>query len=357
MKPESSFVSPRAGSSSRALLPGRGEVLLGERQHRGLPGLGDPVDLGQLVERDRDRPVGVGADAEPVVVLAVVEVLVLVAQDRQAGLDGLVGAADEVGDLPGERVLVRERQQRHAHADHRTELLSPEPRAAHDDVRRELARVGHHPGDAPGVMGDGGDAHRPVEHRPAALGAPDQRGDRAGGLGQPVGGGVQATEDPLAVEQRVQPRALLDVDDLGGHAPRGGPPLLAVQVGEALGGRRDLEAADLVEAPVTVARSPAELEELLDGVAREPAHRPGRIGLEDEAGGVGRGAAGQVQRPLVEDGDAVPPAGGELVGEVRADDPGSDDDDAGCGAHASALCRSVGVGRNSTAASRSQSAT
>ena len=276
-----------------ALVPHRREVLLGERQHGGLPRGGDLVDLGQLVERDRHRAVGVGADAEPVVVLAVVEVLILVAQDRQARLDGLVVAPDQVGDLPGERVLVGERQQGHRHADHRPDLPAPEPRAAHDDVGRELAGVGLHAGDPPAVLGDAGDAHRPVEHRPAALGAPDQRGHRAGGLREPVGGGVQAAEDAVAVEQRVQARALLDVDDLGGHAPRGGPALLAVQVGEALRGRRDLETTDLVEAPVPVVRPAPEREELLDGVAREPAHRPRGVGREDEAGGVGGRAAGQ----------------------------------------------------------------
>ena len=56
--------------------------------------------------------------------------------------------------------------------DHRADLLAPEPRAAHDDVRRELARVGHHAGDAARVLGDAGDAHRPVEHGSAARGTP-----------------------------------------------------------------------------------------------------------------------------------------------------------------------------------------
>ena len=58
------------------------------------------------------------------------------------------------------------------------------------------------------------------------------------------------------------------------------------------------------------------------------AHGPGRVGLEDQARGVGGGAAGQVQRPLLDDGDVVPAAADQFVGEVGADDAGADDDDA-----------------------------
>ena len=84
---------------SSAAAPCGREVLLGERQHRrhrlarGVGHQGGHVD--------RHRPVAVGADAEAVDVLAEVHVLVLMAQDRQAGLRLLGVAADECGDLSG----------------------------------------------------------------------------------------------------------------------------------------------------------------------------------------------------------------------------------------------------------------
>ena len=47
--------------------------------------------------------------------------------------------------------------------------------------------------------------------------------------------------------------------------------------------------------------------------------RPGRVG---------GGAAGHVERTLLDDGDVSPAAGDQLVGEVGADDAGADDHDA-----------------------------
>ncbi len=59
-------------------------------------------------------------------------------------------------------------------------------------------------------------------------------------------------------------------------------------LGEALGGGGHLEAADLQEAGLAV---DVEGAELLDGVAGQLGHGLGRVGLEDQAGGVRRGAA------------------------------------------------------------------
>ncbi len=78
-------------------------------------------------------------------------------------------------------------------------------------------------------------------------------------------------------------------------------------------------------------RRPIRGGELLDGVLGERRERLGRAGPEDEAGRVRGRAAGGGQRALFEDGDVVPAAGGQFVGERAADDAGADDDHAGEG--------------------------
>ena len=87
----------------------------------------------------------VGADAKPVAVFAVVEVLVLVAQDRQAGTVGQFVAAGQLGQRRGLDVLVGQRQQRHGHADHRADLRPQKPAqettmSAGDDAVRRCGR-------------------------------------------------------------------------------------------------------------------------------------------------------------------------------------------------------------------------
>ena len=220
-------------------------------------------------------------------------------------------------------------------------------------------------GDPAAGLLDAGHPGRALEAGAARLGAAGQRDDRPGRLGQAVGGDVQAAEDAVAVDQRVQPHALVRVDHLRLDAPGGGPALPAVQVGEPLGRGGDLQAADLVEAPGAV---DVDARELLDGVAGERRHRLRGVGLEDQPGRVRGGAAGQRKRSLVDHGDAVPAAGGQLVGQVGADDPRSDDDHTRGGGHCSApdyrwirgLPTTVGqlswVVLNSRAASSSQSA-
>ena len=58
--------------------------------------------------------------------------------------------------------------------------------------------------------------------------AADLRVDRAHGLGDPVGGHVQATEHAVAVQHREEVEAFGRVDDPALDAPRGQPAMPAV---------------------------------------------------------------------------------------------------------------------------------
>ena len=102
---------------------------------------------------DRHRDVGVRPDAEPVDVLAEIEVAVLGAHDR---MDVLAVGRDREGRHLGQgvrlRVLVGERLQRHRHPDHGPDERAPDPGRAHDDVRLDLALIGHDRAD-PAVVG------------------------------------------------------------------------------------------------------------------------------------------------------------------------------------------------------------
>ena len=103
----------------------------------------------------------------------------------------------------------------------------------------------------------------PAELRAPALRAARERDDDARGLGESVGFDVKAAEYPVGVEQRMQLRAFLRIDDPALDSPRRRPALPAVQFGEPRFGGRHLEAADLVEAPRAV---DLERQELLDRV-------------------------------------------------------------------------------------------
>ena len=96
----------------------------------------------------------------------------------------------------------------------------------------------------------------------------------------------------------------------------------AVELVPALLGRRDLDAADRVEAG-----QPVELERLssVDRRPRELRHRVRRVELEHEPRRVRRRAAGLPQRALVDDHDVGPALAREVVGDARADDAGADD--------------------------------
>ena len=130
--------------------------------------------------------------------------------------------------------------------------------------------------------------------------------------------------DPGRIHQRDPPGHLLRGEQMRLDAPRRRQPVPALQIGPAFGRRRHLDAAHRVEAGGAAV---PELPVLLDAVAGQPTHRLRRVGLEDQAGRVRRGAAGSEQRPLVDDQDASRAQGSQVLGDAATDDAGADDHD------------------------------
>src|SRR5207248_5597918 len=101
------------------------------------------VNTQDVFDFHRHRAVTVVADADAVEPLAIVEVGVLMTQDRA---DRLLAPARQRADLSGPGELVRQRGQRERHADHAGDLGAPDPGAAHDGPGGDLTLVGHHAG-------------------------------------------------------------------------------------------------------------------------------------------------------------------------------------------------------------------
>ena len=135
LKPSSTLAAAQRRQQLTALLPDLDEVVLGEGQHRRHGGGGDiavvveivagaPASVGGRSCRSRCGPACSRKYRSP-------------SWWRRIGspdLARLVVAPDQLGDLTRLHVLVRERQQRHVHADHRADRRAPEAGARHDDV-------------------------------------------------------------------------------------------------------------------------------------------------------------------------------------------------------------------------------
>ncbi len=258
------------------------------------------------------------------------------AQDRADRAVLVVAQPRHPGQLRHRRgpgVLVRHRHQRHGQPGQRADQRTPDARAAYDHVRAELAGLGDHAGHrAAGLLDPGhplaGHEPGPPFGRPAGLGLAGQHRP-----GQPVGRDVEAAQNPVRVDQRMQPRALLGRPQVARHPPGRGPAVPPGQVRPAGAGGGQLQAADR-----PVARLPAhrQVRVLAHRVAGELGHRLARVGLEHQAGRVpGRPAepAAPGQRPLVEHGDVGPAPAGQLIGQRAADDAGPDHDDPGSRTH------------------------
>ena len=254
--------------------------------------------------------------------LAEVQVLVLVTKNRHAGLGRFGVASHQFRDLVGLGVLVRQGQQRHLHADQFAHIGAPEAGAGHHDVGLDDALSVATPVTRPPVCSIPMTLVEPRKTAPrdsARRVSATQRGTpwRAVGLD------VQTAENTRTVDQRMQFGAFGRVDDRSFDAPGRGPTLLTMQIGQPLLGGCHLEAAELVEAPLAVH---FEAHELLDRVSGEFGHRLGGIGLEHQTRCVRGGSTRERERPLIQHGDAIPTACGELVGHVGTDYAGADDD-------------------------------
>ena len=110
---------------------------------------------------------------------------------------------------------------------------------------------------------------------------------------------------------------------MGLDAPATAVPSLSFQVGEPLRRPGHLEAAHGLGARNAVEFQPRPQ---VDGVASKARHRLGGVDLEDEARGVGRGAAGLEERALIDDDDVPPPKLCQVVCDAATGDPRANDD-------------------------------
>ena len=147
-------------------------------------------------------------------------------------------------------------------------------------------------------------------------------------FGKPVVGHIQPAQDLGFVDERMQPNAFLGLQHGALDSPGGGPALPTMQLSEALGGGGHFQTAELVETPFAVE---IDAGELFDRVSGQLRHRLRTSGLKDQTRCVRRRASRQRQRPLVHHGDPIPAAGGELVGQVGANNAGADDNYTRCG--------------------------
>ena len=242
--------------------------------------------------------------------------MVLVAQDR---VHDLACLARELGQRRRVGELMLDRHERHVEPRRQLRQLAPPDAGGDDDVLGA-------DGPARGLHPDGAAA---LDQQPRDLAVAEGR-DRlvaaqllrgAHGLGDPVVGHVQAAQDGLRIEQRQRVGDLRGVEQPRLEAEAARPRPAAVELGPALVGRGDLDAAHRVEG--------AERGELLDRPLRQARHRARRVVLEDQPGRVRGRAAGLEQRALVDDHDLLPAALGQVVGHAGAGDAGPDHDHAG----------------------------
>jgi DNA-binding GntR family transcriptional regulator len=246
--------------------------------------------------------------------------VVLVAQDR---VHDLARLAVELAERRGERVLVLDGHERHVDAPQARRLRPPDPGAQDDGLGADRAERRLHAAHAAALDDEPGRLAAAERPQPARRGGrAAHRLGAADRLGDPVVGDEQPAEDAVGVDERDA------LADLGRSEQRGVQPeaeraaVAARELGPALLGRRDLDAADRVEA-----RQPVELERAEQRARglRELRHRRRRVELEDEPGGVRRRAARLPQRPLVDHHQVGPALADQMMGHRGARDAGPDD--------------------------------
>ncbi|MDQ0855767.1 hypothetical protein QFZ79_003878 [Arthrobacter sp. V4I6] len=271
LKPSSMSLSRSAGSSCLVASHAREEVLQGEVEAGGHVVLADAVGVvgAQVRKVHGHGTVRVGADAVAVAVFAVIEVLVLVPQNRQRSPVGKFVASLLCWHRSGFDVLVGQGEKGDDHANHFADLGAPEACAGDHDVGGDDTFGGLDTGHATAGLLNARD--RGVAQVLDACGfrALDQQLDGPGGTCQAVTGDVEPAQDVFLVQERVELLALSAGKDLAFDSPRGGVSELPLQIRQAGLGGGDFEATDLVEATDAVL---GQGQELLNGVPGEGSH-------------------------------------------------------------------------------------
>ena len=318
----------KRGQKTHRLGPGRSEVGIGEGQHRG-----HRLGRGQFLERGhvhRHRAMPVVADAHRLAVLAIVEVGVLMPKNGQSRVgvaSRLIAMIPKNRQRSGFGVLVPHRDQGYAQSDQVPEFGAPEPGTRDHDVGLERALGGADTGHRTSPLVDLDHVLATVEHCAPVDCPPHLHPDRGRGTGQAIGRCVQAAQNDVSIDQRMEPHALVDIDDRGFDSLDLRPARLPVQVGQSLGRGGNLEPADSVETEV-VRR--VQRPELGGRVVRELRHGPRRVGLEHQSWCVRTGPTchrrlSRGEWTAVEDGHLCVSQRRQLVGQGRSDHTRTDD--------------------------------
>ena len=243
-----------------------------------------------------------------------VDVAVGVAHHREVGRDTV--------DLPGDDVHVLARMERHGDVGQPAHLPGPLPGAVDDDVARDVAGVGAHPGRGTVLDSDAGNARLledPGARRPRA---PGQGLGEVGGIGLAVAGKPDGANEVIGAHHRPFPAGDFGRDHLGLDAEGARQGGRAAQQDHAVLRTRHGQAA----APLPARRQPGfRLQHAvqLGAVLDQPGHVVVGPELPDQARRVPRGAAAQAS--LFEHHHVVPAQLGQVVGDAAADDAAADD--------------------------------
>ena len=287
----------------------------------------------QLVAEVRRRPVRrpvragrfVHPEQQTLAFLAHVEARVGVVDHGQLAVHGL-----DLGDRPGDDVMVLDRHQRQPHPGERRHLPRPQPRRVHHVLGDHRALRGHHLPPAAGARM--GSDHRAMAHdlRSAVARALGERLRDAARIDVAAAPLVHHAPHAGEVEDRYEGLGVGLGEPFRGeaHAARSRPEQL--QLLHAPFRAREHDPSHVVEA-AGLAGLRFERRVELERVALQPGH--GRVGRERT--GSARRVPRRPRRQLAAfDEQAVGPAGARQVVEHAATgDAAADDDDPGMGSH------------------------
>ncbi len=243
LKPSSICGVAQRGQQVLAVLPRGQEVFQGELEAGGHAVVGHFLcgDLRQGGHVHRHGAVGVAADADPVAPFAVVQVLVLVAQDGLAGAVGELVDALEFGQRGG--LMTYWWASGSSGTSRPTILPSSRPQKPAQDTTMSAGitpSAVSTPVTLPPSWAMPVTVVEPTEGHAALAGTLDQQLHRTGGQGQAVGGDEQAAQDFAAarefagVQEGVDLLAFVSVDDPAFDAPGGGmTPILRLRSASA----------------------------------------------------------------------------------------------------------------------------
>ncbi len=226
----------------------------------------------------------------------------------------------------GHDVEMLRRMQRRGDAGLAPEVARPLARAERHGLAGDLSGRGLEPDHAAIFSDEARDAHALANASAAGAGAFGERLREVRGVRLAVAGQPDRGEEIVGVHERPEPPRLGGRDELDLDAEAAGARHRALELDDALGRARDIDAAAGLPAGC-LAGLRLERPVKLDAVAAHASHGAGRPHLADEARGVPSGPAGDP--PLLQHQHVAPAELRQVIGEAAADDAAPDDHDLG----------------------------